>query len=245
MKPYLQIPIQECGEPLVPIPDQVALIDPHPYQALGAPYGDKSPYYLRHGVLQRLIHAQQRLQALHANWRIQVFDAYRPIPVQQFMVDHAYREILAQKGMDDQSLTGENRQTILHEVYQFWAVPSTDPATPPPHSTGAALDVTLVNDANEPIDMGSPIDEISPRSYPDYFALNSPHRLTTDDTPADWCDRFHHNRQLLGSVMRHAGFEQHPNEWWHFSFGDQMWAWLMRTDLDTPDMGAIACYGRV
>ena len=20
-------------------------------------------------------------------------------------------------------------------------------------------------------------------------------------------------------------FVQHPNEWWHFSYGDQLWAW--------------------
>ncbi|MEO1402022.1 MAG: D-alanyl-D-alanine dipeptidase, partial [Cyanobacteria bacterium J06635_1] len=25
-----------------------------------------------------------------------------------------------------------------------------------------------------------------------------------------------------------AGFGQHPNEWWHFSYGDQLWAWLLR-----------------
>lgn len=245
MKPYLQIPIQECGESLVPIPDQMALMDPHPYQVLGAPYGDKSPYYLRHDVLQRLLQAQQRLQDVYSNWRIQIFDAYRPIPVQQFMVDYAYREILGQKGIDPHALTEEQQHAIWHEVYQFWAVPSADLATPPPHSTGAALDVTLVNDAGIAIDMGSPIDELSLRSYPDYFTPDSLHRPTTDDTPIEWCDRFHHNRQLLCRVMRHAGFQRHPNEWWHFSFGDQMWAWLMRTDSDTPDMEAIAFYGRI
>lgn len=25
--------------------------------------------------------------------------------------------------------------------------------------------------------------------------------------------------------MGAAGFAQHPNEWWHYSFGDQLWAW--------------------
>ena len=37
--------------------------------------------------------------------------------------------------------------------------------------------------------------------------------------------RWHQRRQLLAEVMRSAGFVQHPNEWWHYSFGDQLWAW--------------------
>ena len=36
--------------------------------------------------------------------------------------------------------------------------------------------------------------------------------------------------------METAGFAQHPNEWWHFSLGDQLWAW--RTG------GQTARYGR-
>ena len=29
---------------------------------------------------------------------------------------------------------------------------------------------------------------------------------------------------LLYWLMMDAGFANHPNEWWHYSFGDQMWA---------------------
>ena len=32
-------------------------------------------------------------------------------------------------------------------------------------------------------------------------------------------------RDLLANVMRKAGFVRHPHEWWHFSYGDQLWAW--------------------
>jgi len=28
-----------------------------------------------------------------------------------------------------------------------------------------------------------------------------------------------------GDIMTKFGFTQHPNEWWHFSYGDQLWAW--------------------
>ncbi len=59
MKPYQKIPILECGEPLVPIPlEQFAVESPHPYQKVGATYGEASPYLLRQSVLTALVTAQ-------------------------------------------------------------------------------------------------------------------------------------------------------------------------------------------
>ncbi len=228
MKPYQQIPIQECFEPLVPVPLQLfAIVSPHPYQQLGAPYGEKSPFSLRQGVLDSLIQAQNELQNLSPGWRIQIFDAYRPVAVQQFMVDYSFQELARSLGLSASDLTETQRQSISEQVYQFWAPPSLDPATPPPHSTGAAVDVTLVNAAGQPVDMGSPIDEISPRSYPDYFARS------TDPVEV----QYRESRQLLRTAMLSAGFAQHQNEWWHFCKGDQMWAWLTQQKT--------ARYGRV
>lgn len=246
MKPYHHIEIRECGEPLVPINcETFAVLHPHPYVALGAPYGDASPYFLRQDVCDRLGQAQRYLSVNYPGWRIQIFDAYRPIPVQQFMVEHAYGEILEARGLTDAELSDVHRQALREEVYQFWAVPSPDPQTPPPHSTGAALDVTLVNEIGNVLNMGSPIDELSPRSFPDYFAPESPHRPATDLTPPSECDRAHQNRRILYRAMRSAGFQRHPQEWWHFSFGDQLWAWLTRVEQGQTEEGAIARYGRV
>ncbi len=234
MKPYQTIAIADCGEPLLPIPaDRFALEIPHPYEKLGAPYGDKSPFYLRAGVLAALITAQEILQQTQPNWRLQIFDAYRPIAVQQFMVDYALHEQVQQAGLDMATLTPEQRQQFLTQVYEFWAVPNPDPATPPPHSTGAAVDLTLVDADGTAIAMGSPIDEISPRSFPDYFG-NSKHPIE---------QQYHQHRQLLATAMQQAGFQRHPNEWWHFSLGDQLWVWL--TQRTQPELQPVARYGRV
>jgi D-alanyl-D-alanine dipeptidase len=241
MKPYQRIPILECGEPLVPIPVELfAVEEPHPYAKLSAPYEGRSPYYLRRAVLEGLITAQDLLQQLHPRWRIQIFDAYRPIAVQQFMVDYTFAETVQTQGLDLDRLTEQQRQAILEQVYQFWAVPSSDPMLPPPHSTGAAIDVTLVNDQGQVVDMGSPIDELSPRSYPGHF-MTGP----ADEDPQQQSLRetFHRNRQLLCSVMIRSGFRQHPREWWHFSQGDQMWAWLM--NRESSDTMLVARYGSI
>jgi zinc D-Ala-D-Ala dipeptidase len=229
MKPYHQIPIVECGEPLVPIPLKEFGVElPHPYQKLGAPYREASPYYLRQTVLAGLIAAQNYLQQRYPGWRIQIFDAYRPVDVQQFMVNHTFGEVVQSQNLNSSNLSDAEREAIWQEVYQIWAIPSLNPMTPPPHSTGAAIDVTLIDTTDYPIDMGSPIDELSPRSHPDYYANCS-------DFP------YHTNRLLLNSVMLEAGFCRNPGEWWHFSLGDQMWAWLW--NQENPDQKVTARYG--
>lgn len=231
MKPYQKIPIVECGEPLVPIPlEQFAVEFPHPYEKLGAPYGKVSPYYLRQSVLTALLVAQTQLQQRYYGWHIQIFDAYRPIAVQQFMVDHTFAEALRVRNLAPDSLSPQQQDALWQEVYQLWAVPSPDPATPPPHSTGAAIDVTLVDAAGQTLNMGSAIDELSPRSHPDYYSDRA-------DLP------YHSRRQLLREVMELAGFCRHRGEWWHFSLGDQMWAWLCRQE--NPAELVVARYGRI
>ena len=216
MKPYQNIPIADCREPLVEIPDHFFKINPHPYMSLGAPYGDRSPFFLRQGILERLQKSQTYLQTIRPNYQIAIFDAYRPIPVQQFMVDYSFSQLVESKGLQVNNLTEAQKNLLMTEVMKFWAIPSDDPKTPPPHSTGAAIDVTLFDAELLEVDMGSPIDEISDRSLPNYFASDAhPQALI-----------FHRDRQLLNTVMTHTGFVRHPNEWWHFSYGDQLWAWL-------------------
>jgi zinc D-Ala-D-Ala dipeptidase len=216
LKPYQQVPIAECGEPLLAIPLAVfAGVNPHPYQALGAPYGDRSPFWLRAGVLHRLHQAQANLQRIQPGWCLQIYDAYRPIPVQQFMVEHSFGQLINSQGWVKAELTSQQVADLYERVFQFWAKPSHDPCTPPPHSTGAALDLTLLDAEGCRLAMGGEIDEIAEYSHPDFYAGDL----------APEAQVWHRHRQLLRDVMHQAGFRQHPNEWWHFSYGDQLWAW--------------------
>jgi D-alanyl-D-alanine dipeptidase len=227
-RPYHQIPILECGELLVAIPlDVFAVESPHPYEKLGAPYGEYSPYYLRRSVVEKLIQAQNYLQLLRPHWRIQIFDAYRPVAVQQFMVDYSFATAVRERGLSEAKLTPQQSQEIWADVFEIWAVPSMDKNTPPPHSTGAAVDITLVDDGGQVVNMGSPIDDLSERSHPNYYA-NSEYPEAQE---------YHAHRQLLYDVMLKAGFQRNPREWWHFCYGDQMWAWLNQQPT--------ACYGRL
>lgn len=218
----------------MPIPLEIFAVEsPHPYQKLGATYVERSPYHLRQSVLDSLLQAQVQLQRHYPSWRIQIFDAYRPVAVQQFMVDYTFAEVVQAQGLTPAQLTAAQRTVIWEQVYQIWAVPSLDPNCPPPHSTGGAVDITLVDDTGTPVNMGSAIDELSPASHPNYYANGT--------APSEQQYNFH--RQLLWDVMRHSGFQRHPGEWWHFCLGDQMWAWL--SNQADPTKFVVARYSRI
>lgn len=234
MKPYQRIPIADCGEPLIPIPlNNFSVELPHPYVKLGAQYGQQSPYCLRQGVVEGLLEAQYLIEKRHPSWKIRIYDAYRPVGVQQFMVNHTFNSLVKNLGLHEEQLSAQQRQDLWHKVYRLWAAPSLDLKMPPPHSTGAAVDVTIVNHQGSILNMGGEIDELSERSHPEYY-VNAQNEAGQE---------YYSNRQLLNRVMTGAGFVRHPEEWWHFSLGDQMWAW--QNNQSNPNFAAIARYGRV
>ena len=223
MRPWSPIPIHDCGEPLLPLPAELWRLDPHPYVAAGAPYGpDACPFQLRQGVIERLLQAQRQLQSIHPSWRLAIFDGWRPLAVQRFMVAHAIAAECATRGVDPFSAS-EARFEVEQDVGRFWAPPSDDPAMPPPHSTGAAVDLTLADQDGVPLDLGSPIDAIGVVSEPDHFRRLAAEGV--DDTTRRQARIWQSRRDALAAAMEAAGFAQHPNEWWHFSHGDQLWAW--------------------
>jgi D-alanyl-D-alanine dipeptidase len=71
------------------------------------------------------------------------------------------------------------------------------------HSRGSTVDIGLVKlaDGSE-LDMGTPFDTFSPRSWP-------------SDTTVSVDAR--HNRALLADAMRRRGFQRYVKEWWHFT----------------------------
>ena len=224
LRPWTNIKINECNEPLVVIPESIFRLTPHPYMSLGAPYlTGLDPWVLRQSVLKRLKQAQQNLFDITSDLQLALFDAWRPISVQKFMFNYTIQEICKSKGIDinDLSVNG-GIHDVIEEVGRFWAKPSFDPLTPPPHSTGAAIDLTLADMTTKPLDLGGEIDFIGPESSPDFYKNDSlkmsysKHHIFQD------------RRSLLFSVMERAGFVQHPNEWWHFSYGDQLWSWLTK-----------------
>ncbi|KAF1068328.1 MAG: D-alanyl-D-alanine dipeptidase [Pseudomonas citronellolis] len=199
-------PIVDCAEPLQALGIAPALRVWPAYYHLGIPAA-LSECYVRSGVFERLLQAASLLpDGLH----LVILDAWRPFAVQQHLYDTLY-DILAQQlpALDATELTRRTRE--------FVAPPSTRSEAPSPHLTGGAVDLTLCDRDGRWLDMGSLFDEATPRSHTRHYeTLPAP-------TPAEQAIRDH--RRLLFNAMRAAGFSNLSSEWWHYDFGDQLWAW--------------------
>jgi D-alanyl-D-alanine dipeptidase len=82
------------------------------------------------------------------------------------------------------------------------------------HQAGAAIDVTLAHADRRELDMGTSMQE---------FAFATP---TASDVP----DGVRRNRDLLVQALQSAGLVNYPDEWWHFSYGDRLWAEVTKRD---------------
>jgi len=221
LKPWYQIPIVDNNEKLISIPREIDFVEPHPYLALGAPYKSKRRIWsLREGVVSRLIKANNYLQTIHRNYSLILYDSWRPIEVQSYMFYLAFESECEKRGLNIHLKEFNSYPEIIKKVEKFWAFPSFDEKCPPPHSTGGAIDLSIVDSSGKLIDMGCEIDKMDDSAFPAFYKdRNSKESIIWDD-----------RRNLLKKVMLEFEFVQHPNEWWHFSYGDQLWAWTNQNE---------------
>lgn len=106
---------------------------------------------------------------------------------------------------------------VRREVNKFLAPP--DAKHPPGHTTGGAVDVTIIAPNGEELDMVSTIDGTHDvmSTLPTYVKNVSP--------------KVAKNRQMLIDIMVAAGFSNYPGEWWHWSYGDSAWAVRVKAEL--------------
>lgn len=80
------------------------------------------------------------------------------------------------------------------------------------HQFGCSIDITLVdNRNNQELDMGCGLDEFSDKT-------KTASTLITKSQQQ--------NRSLLCDALHSQGLINYPSEWWHFSYGDRLWAIL-------------------
>ena len=215
MKIWNKIPIKENGDKLIAIPSSLNFLDPHPYSHLGAPYKDKTSIWkLREEVVNRLVKVNDYLIS-KSSFNLLIYDSWRPLEVQEFMFKRAFLLECEKLDIDASLKNMKSYPSILKKVEKFWAYPSFDSRCPPPHSTGGALDACLSDKDGNLVEMGSTVDQMDETSNPDFYANKK------NEEAIIWDSR----RNLLREIMTKFGFAQHPNEWWHFSYGDQLWAW--------------------
>lgn len=74
------------------------------------------------------------------------------------------------------------------------------------HSRGSTIDLTLARADGRELDMGTPFDFFSPRSWPAAANMNTEAKA---------------NRAILAAAMRRHGFRPYNKEWWHFTLSHE------------------------
>ncbi len=201
-----RLPIVPDDEPLVPMSLAPAPVRVFPaYARLGIP-GAVPECFVREGVHRRLLAVAR---GLPRGLGLVVLDGWRPWRVQQYLFDTLFEVMRARH-----PTCGE--EALLARTREFVAMPSRDPRAPSPHLTGGAVDVTLCDADGLMLEMGSQFDEASVASHSDYLE-----RL---DAPEGRQRRARSCRRVLYHAMCGAGFSNLPSEWWHYDFGNQLWA---------------------
>ncbi len=181
------------------------------------------PYWLRiEGATEKLLLRQSVAERLgrvnaragQAGLELFLFDAWRPRAVQAFFHDVWMPQELKRRGS---KLEGA---ALTDEVERYWSAPTDDPNSPAPHATGAAVDLTLRWKDGDALWMGSLFDDVTALAHRDRFESGSADSFSLSD------DEARANRRLLHWLMIEEGFAGHPDEWWHYSWGDQLWAAL-------------------
>lgn len=160
--------------------------------------------WVRAGVYTRL---QQVARALPQDVRLVLLDGWRPKEVQHQLFNSMRQQVRA-----DHPNASEN--AVDRITLQYAARPSDDPRQPSPHITGGSVDVTLADPRGRFLDMGSAFDEPSERSW----------------TAASVSPKQSQRRQILLQAMLGAGFTNLPSEWWHFDYGNWVWACYSNRD---------------
>ena len=126
---------------------------------------------------------------------IKVFDCYRPARAVADFVRWA-------RDPRDQAAKAEfypdvDKRTLFRDGYI---------ASHSGHSRGSTADLTLARADGTELDMGTPFDFFSPRSW---TAASS---VTAEQ---------HANRMRLAAAMQRRGFRGYPKEWWHFTLRNE------------------------
>ncbi len=157
----------------------------------------EKPVYLRGSVYKKLCALDELVKK--DNYKIKLFDAYRSLDKQKEFWENTLEET-------KQKNPNLDEKEIIRRATLKLANPTNGIGG---HQTGGAIDITLVDEHNKELDMGSKYLEHIAQTY-------------------SYCDNLtdiqKKNREYLFQKMKELDFVNFPMEWWHYCYGDRMWA---------------------
>lgn len=133
---------------------------------------------------------------------LKILDGYRSRENQQKVWDHKWNRVaLENPNWSTEQIDAEVRLVVARPI----GITN--------HICGGAVDVCLVDKQGVMIDFGTPygpVDKESLKRCPMFSPF-----ITKEQKQ---------NRTILRKAMESVGFVWYPGEWWHYCYGDRMWA---------------------
>lgn len=169
----------------------------------------------RESVVRMLVQAHRGLAPYGLG--LYVLDAYRPVETQRGIWNFFRARIAASDpAASAAAIDAETKRYVSHPG-------SAGDSVGPLHASGGAVDLWLIDlKTGEPLEFGAGFDEMNAVCQTDHFErLLAAGQVAADDPPL--C-----NRRILYWSMREVGFTNYPYEYWHYDYGDRMYALCAR-----------------
>lgn len=155
--------------------------------------------YMRTELLQRL---QKVANSLNQQYKLVIRAGHRPIAVQKRLLRECFQDYKDDNPSVSDAEAMQHAQRFVSDPDQLL----------PPHCCGAAVDLELMDTTtNQLVDFGSAMNVDDDISYLHYDKITPKQK---------------ENRMLLLAAMLEEGLASMAFEWWHFSYGDEVWAWF-------------------
>ncbi len=209
------IPIMDNNEKLISLREISKRIIIKPQYYINKIGGAENDCKIREGLVGKLIAIANKLPE---GYKLLVWDSFRTLETQTELFNK-YKEIFKK----EQGLEGEE---LIAYTKKFVSLPSLNKERPSPHNTGAAIDLTICDENENSIDLGSYFDDFREEAYTRFYEkkVENGEILTEEEKEIVL------NRRVLCNLFAEEGFVNYPYEIWHKSFGDQMASKLLNNN---------------
>ena len=199
----LSIRIEENNEPMIDLKEQTIIaFGPSPEVPNNTDYTK-----MRQTVYAKLVEAQKLLPP---GIKFRLYEAHRSIELQEKLFEERYKVVKSEHPT-------WSHKDLFHETTKLISpVTNLDGSrNVPPHSTGGAIDIYLIDEQGQVLDMGI--------ATADWMKDTDGALSATASTKISAEAR--KNRSIMNEALDKVGFVNYPTEYWHWSYGDRYWAY--------------------
>ena len=201
----ISIPIIENRDPFVDLIDQkIIAFGPSPEVPNNTDYTK-----MRQTVYNRIVQAQNLLPT---GMRICLYECYRSLNLQTQLFMNRYNIIRDHHPKWSEEQLFNETTKLVSPIMNFDGSQNI-----PPHSTGGAIDIYLVDEKGHPLDMG-----IHPKDW-----MDNEDGTVSQTNSTLISKEAQTNRDTMNKALEAVGFINYPTEYWHWSYGDRYWAYQL------------------